>query len=56
MFIIYPWRLDQLAARFVAVHGRWGARGLHWSIYQWTTGTFVQNVHNLDPGMDFLFF
>jgi len=31
-------RLDQLAARFVAVHGRWG-QGLHWSIYQaeWAT-------------------
>jgi hypothetical protein len=31
-------RLDQLAARFVAVHDRWG-RGLHWSIYQaeWAT-------------------
>ena len=31
-------RLDQLAARLVAVHGRWG-QGLHWSIYQaeWAT-------------------
>jgi hypothetical protein len=30
--------LDQLAARFVSVHGRWG-QGLHWSIYQaeWAT-------------------
>jgi hypothetical protein len=31
-------RLNQLAARFVAVHDRWG-QGLHWSIYQaeWAT-------------------
>jgi hypothetical protein len=31
-------RLDQLAARFVGVHGKWG-HNLHWSIYQaeWAT-------------------
>lgn len=31
-------RLDELAARFVAVHSRWG-EGLHWSVYQaeWAT-------------------
>ena len=33
-------RLNQLAARFVAVNGRWG-QSLHWSIYQAEWATYV---------------
>jgi hypothetical protein len=44
-------RLNQLAARFVAVHGRWG-QGLHWSIYQaeWATDVVFKSSRIL-PGL-----
>ena len=41
-------RLDQLAARFVAVHDRWG-QNLHWSIYQaeWATDIVFKSTRIL---------
>ena len=41
-------RLDELASRFVAVHGRWGHK-LHWTVYQaeWATDIIFKSTRIL---------